>query len=143
MKHGMMMKTLGILVLSTFGLAAGAALADGRGCLSTGQNPYLAHVHPAPVWGWYSGQGGERWNERIDVRQDRQLSLIRYGVHTGQLSPREAQRLMAEQREIGRLQRRFMADGQLSPQERRRLELALHEARSNIREELRDRQYRW
>ena len=51
MKYGTMMKTLGILVLSTFGLAAGAALADGRGCLGTGQNPYLAHVHPAPVWG--------------------------------------------------------------------------------------------
>lgn len=142
MKNGMMMKTLGLLVLANLGLAAGAVQADGRGCQTTAENPYLRHVPPAPAWGWRSGQGGEHWNERIDRRQERQISLIRYGVHTGQLTPREAQRLMAEQREIERMQRQFMADGHLGAQERRRLELALHEARHDIRDELRDRQYR-
>ncbi len=143
MKDGMMMKTLGILVLSTLALAAGTAKADGRGCQTPMQHPYAAHVQPAPHWGWHAGQGGERWNDRIDLRQDRQAGLIRYGVHTGQLTPREAQRLLAEQRQIDRLQRLFMADGYLSPQERQRLGLALHEARQNIREQLHDRQYRW
>lgn len=145
MKDGMMMKTLGLLVLSILGLAAGAAKAEGRGCQTPVQNPYLVHVQPqpAPLWGWHSGQGGERWNDHIDLHQNRQASLIRYGVHTGQLTPREALRLMAEQREIDRLQRQFTADGHISAQERRRLELALHEARRNIREELHDRQYRW
>jgi DNA-binding CsgD family transcriptional regulator len=143
MKYGMMMKALGILFLSTVGLGAGVAKADGRGCQSLSPNPYTAYVHPAPIWDWHSRQGGERWDDRIDFRQHRQTSLIRYGVQTGQITPREAQRLMTEQREIDRLQRQFMADGYLSPQERRRLELALQEARSNIREELRDRQYRW
>ncbi len=143
MKDGMMMKTLRLLVLASLGLAAGAVQADGRGCQTTAENPYLRHVPPAPAWGWRSGQGSEHWSDRIDRRQERQTGLIRYGVHTGQLTPREAKRLLAEQREIERLQRQFMADGHLSPQERRRLQMALHEARSNIRDELRDRQYRW
>mgnify|MGYP005836527237 CR=1 FL=1 len=143
MKNGMMMKTLGILVLSTLGLAAAAAQGDGRGCQTQVQNPYLQHIQPAPAWGWRDGPGSEHWSDRVDARQERQMRLIHYGVQTGQLTPREAQRLMAEQREIERLQRQFMVDGYLSPQERRRLDMALHEARSNIREELRDRQYRW
>lgn len=143
MEDGVMMKTLGIVVLSTLGLATGSAQADGRFCQSPGQNPYLAYTQPAPVWGWHFGQGSERWNDRIDLRQERQLNLIHHGIYTGRLTPREAQRLMAEQRDIERMQRQFMADGHLSPQERWRLDSALHEARSNIREDLRDRQYRW
>lgn len=143
MKNGMISKALGILILSTLGLAVGAAYADGRSCRPLAQNAYLQHVQPALAWGWRDGPGNEHWNDRVDARQDRQMRLIHYGVQTGQLTLHEAQRLMAQQRQIERLQRQFMVDGHLSPQERRRLQLVLHEARSNIREELRDRQYRW
>ncbi len=73
------------------------------------------------------------------------MQLIRYGMHTGQLTPREAHRLMEEQRDIERMQRHFLADGHLSLEERKRLEMALLEARFNIRAQLYDRRHhpRW
>ncbi|MFN3594905.1 MAG: hypothetical protein ACK4TK_09515 [Thiobacillaceae bacterium] len=92
-----MFKTLTIAGLTTLALASCAAKADGRPChLSGGPNPYLPQSTPAPAWGWQPSPGPDRWNDRIDARQKRQMQLIRYGVNTGQLTPREAHQLMEE-----------------------------------------------
>lgn len=141
-----MIKTLTIAGLTTLALAYGAAKADGRPCHPPGgPNPYLPQSTPAPAWGWQPSPGADRWSDRIDARQERQMQLIRYGMHTGQLTPREAHRLMEEQRAIERMQRQFLADGHLSLEERKRLEMALLEARFNIRAQLYDRPHhpRW
>lgn len=141
MRHTLI-KTLTLTGLAVLALTNGAARADGRPCQPLGgHNPY--YTQPAPAWGWQPHTRDGRWNDRIDARQERQMQLIRYGLHSGQLTPPEAQRLMEEQRAIERLQQQFLADGYLSLEERRRLEMALLKAKFNIRAQLHDRFDRW
>ena len=106
--------TLAIMVVGTLGLST-ATLARGHG-----------------DGGGYA-TGSQRFENRVDRRQDRQWARISEARESGDLSRGEARRLRKDQQKIARMERRFERDGYYSPKERRVMERALDRASERIR----------
>lgn len=75
---------------------------------------------------------GDRQQQRVDNRQDRQSDRITRGVESGRLTVHEQARLEQQQRHINRLERRTEADGQVTAREAVRMEKAQDHASHGI-----------
>ena len=125
MKSTLMNKTLGLLALGLIATGAQAGWdRDDRG--SSGRVYQQSHL----------------FSQKIDARQDRQMTRITAGMHEGRLTRAEFHRLKQEQREIHAMERHFRSDGVINAPEFRHLERALDIASRNIRAEIHDRQAR-
>lgn len=85
---------------------------------------------------------GDRQQQRVDHRQDRQSDRITQGVASGQLTVREQARLEKQQRHINRLERHTEADGQVTAKEALRMEKAQDHASHKIYRQKHDAQQR-
>lgn len=151
-----LLKTLGIITVTTLTLGSGLAQADSsvvKVRFGAG-NPYLAasygglgpHEHHyrdglGPYRPGMQPRGG--FHGQLEMRQERQLERIELGVARGEITRREAAKLFHEQREIERLQRHFIADGHLSRAEYTVLDEALDQAGQHIRHQANDNEWRW
>ena len=123
-------KTLGVLAISTLGLAATGAQADwDRG---------YGYQHEGHAF-----RQSQLFGEQINARQDRQMERIHAGMRSGNLTRFEFRELMHEQREIRAMERYFRADGMIYGHEFQRLDRALDIASHNIKLEKHDRQARY
>ncbi len=122
-------KTLGVLAISSLGLAATGAQADwDRG---------YGYQH-----GGHAFRQSQLFGEQINARQDRQMERIHAGMRSGNLTRFEFRELMHEQQEIRAMERYFYADGVIDAHEFQRLDRALDIASRNIKLENHDRQAR-
>jgi hypothetical protein len=84
----------------------------------------------------------QRFEQRIDIRQDRQAARIDAGVASGQLSAREQARLERQQAGSERLEQRIEADGRITRREARQMEHVLDRNSRAIARQKHDRQQR-
>lgn len=131
MKSNLMKSTLGVLAISTLGLAATGAQADwDRGSHGYG-------------YGGHAYRQSQLFSQQINERQDRQMERIEAGMRTGALTRFEFHALMQEQHNIRAMEQHFRADGMIDTREFQRLDYALDTASRNIKLEKHDRQERY
>jgi uncharacterized membrane protein YebE (DUF533 family) len=131
MKSNLMKNTLGILALSTLGLAATGAQAD----WDRGNHGY--------GFGGHAYKQSLVFGQQINERQDRQMDRIQQGMRAGNLTRFEFHELMQEQHRIRAMEQHFRADGMIDAHEFQRMDRALDVASLNIKLEKHDRQERF
>lgn len=131
MKSNVMKNTLGILALSTLGLAATGAQADwDRGNYGYG-------------YGGHAYKQSQMFGQQIHARQGQQMERIEAGMRSGTLTRFEFHALMQEQNDIRAMEQYFRADGMIDAHEFQRMNRALDVASLNIKLEKHDRQERF
>lgn len=128
MKFANIVKTLGVVSVTSLGLQAGASQADSY-FYANYDNPWLS----VPEYKQMQHRGGFRQQAQVfDQRMDRQLQRILKGMDSGQLTMREAVALLNEHVAINNLERQYLADGRFGPRELRDLETRLDRAGKHI-----------
>jgi hypothetical protein len=82
--------------------------------------------------GWGHAKGSQRFENRVDRRQDRQWARISDAREYGDLSHREVRGLRKDQHKLAHMERRFERDGYYSPRERRVMDRAMDRASDRI-----------
>jgi hypothetical protein len=131
MKSNLIKHTLGILAMSTLGLAATGAQAD------------WDRDNHGYGYGGHAYKQSRLFSQQINERQDRQMERIQAGMRAGSLTRPEFINLMREQHEIRAMEQYFGADGFIDAREFQRLDRALDVASQNIRAEKHDREARY
>jgi hypothetical protein len=133
MKNTILKSTLGLIALTTLGLTAPGAQADGWRNDDDRDFGYSQQEERRQDNPMHSLREGFRFSRMVNDRQDQQMDRILAGVQTDRLNTNEFIQLMQEQKTIRAMERSFMVDRFMNEAEFQKLNQVLDVADGNIR----------